>query len=75
MKEQEEYEAINHPTHYNIGIETTEYIQSWGMSFVEGNIIKYVSRYKYKRGLQDLKKAQWYLNYLITQLESKELKD
>ena len=72
MKEQEEYEAINHPTHYNIGIETTEYIQSWGMSFVEGNIIKYVSRYKWKRGLQDLKKAQWYLNYLISNLEKKE---
>tara|TARA_R100000008_G_scaffold40816_1_gene23442 strand:+ start:1680 stop:1970 length:291 start_codon:yes stop_codon:yes gene_type:complete len=65
-----DYEDVNHPEHYNVGIETTEYITSWGMSFVEGNIIKYVSRYKYKRGLQDLYKAEWYLKHLIKQLEN-----
>lgn len=69
---EEELEAVNHPQHYNVGIETTDYISSWGMSFTEGNIIKYVSRYKYKRGLQDLYKAQWYLSYLIQQLETQE---
>ena len=68
----EQYEAVNHPKHYNVGIETTDYISSWGMSFTEGNIIKYVSRYKYKKGLQDLYKAQWYLKYLIQELESKQ---
>jgi hypothetical protein len=35
------------------------------MSFLEGNVIKYVTRYKMKNGLEDLKKAQWYLNRLI----------
>jgi len=67
--DEDEYEAINHPKHYNIGLETTEYIDSWNMSFVEGNIIKYVSRYRYKKGLEDLRKAQWYLSYLIRKLE------
>jgi len=56
---------INNPTHYNKGIETTSYIDSWDMSFVEGNIIKYVTRYKYKGGREDLLKAQWYLEFLL----------
>ena len=62
-------DCINHPEHYTVGIETTNYIESWGMDFIEGNIIKYVSRYKYKRGIQDLKKAEWYLRRLIHKLE------
>ena len=61
---------INHPQHYNVGIETTEYINSWGMDFVEGNIVKYVTRYKYKEGIEDLKKAQWYLQNLIAREEN-----
>ena len=69
---EDQYEAVNHPKHYNVGIETTDYISSWNMSFTEGNIIKYVSRYKYKRGLQDLYKAQWYLSYLIQQIENQQ---
>ena len=74
MKE-EELEAVNHPKHYNVGIETTDYISSWDMSFAEGNVIKYVSRYKYKRGLQDLYKARWYLEYLIRDLETSNEKE
>jgi hypothetical protein len=62
-------DPINHPDHYTKGIETTDYIESWDMDFVEGNIIKYVSRYKYKRGVQDLKKAEWYLKRLIHKTE------
>ncbi len=56
---------INNPTHYTRGIETLEYTTSWRMDFIEGNIIKYVTRYKYKNGLEDLKKAQFYINRLI----------
>lgn len=70
-----EYEAVNHPPHYNIGIETTDYITSWNMSFVEGNIIKYVSRYKWKKGLEDLRKAEWYLNKLISIIENEQQND
>tara|TARA_R110000824_G_scaffold121753_2_gene278055 strand:+ start:634 stop:927 length:294 start_codon:yes stop_codon:yes gene_type:complete len=61
---------INHPAHYNKGIESTKYISSWAMSFVEGNIVKYVTRYKMKGGVTDLKKAAWYLNYLIENYET-----
>ena len=68
----DEDKCINHPDHYTVVIETTDYIESWGMDFVEGNIIKYVSRYKYKRGVQDLKKAEWYLKRLIKKMETQE---
>jgi len=63
-------EHINHPEHYNKGIETTNYIFSWDMDFAEGNIVKYITRYKFKNGVEDLKKAKWYLEYLIEQNEN-----
>tara|TARA_R110002012_G_scaffold285165_1_gene476162 strand:- start:76 stop:336 length:261 start_codon:yes stop_codon:yes gene_type:complete len=59
-----EEDKIN-PSYYKKGIETTDYIVSHDMNYVEGNIIKYVTRYKEKNGLQDLLKAEWYLNRLI----------
>lgn len=58
-------DIINHPTHYTQGIEVYDFIESHNMSFAQGNVIKYVSRYEHKNGLEDLKKAQWYLNKLI----------
>ena len=60
-----------HPDHYKVGIETIDYITSWKMDYLEGNIIKYVSRYNYKNGVEDLKKAQWYLTKLIAREESR----
>jgi hypothetical protein len=60
-----EGDNINHPEHYTQGWETSEYIVSWDMDFLEGNIIKYVTRYKYKHGVADLLKAEWYLKRLI----------
>tara|TARA_Y100001972_G_scaffold5365_1_gene5799 strand:- start:44 stop:283 length:240 start_codon:yes stop_codon:yes gene_type:complete len=59
------------PTYYQKGIETTDYIVSHNMNYVEGNIIKYVTRYKEKNGLQDLLKAEWYLNRLIKETRNK----
>jgi len=57
--------AIN-PQHYQQGsIEVIDFILDQSFSYLEGNIIKYVARYKYKNGLEDLKKAQWYLERLI----------
>ena len=69
-------DLVNHPPHYNKGIETTTYIKSWNMSWNQANIIKYVSRYNLKHSdselqLQDLKKAQWYLNDLVKDLKEK----
>ena len=57
------------PEYYRKGIETTDYIQSHSMNYLEGNIIKYVTRYKDKGGVLDLKKAEWYLTRLIKQEE------
>ena len=43
------------------------------MNYTQGNIIKYVSRYRYKgKALEDLKKARWYLNRLIEDVERNE---
>ena len=59
------------PSYYQKGsVEVTDYITSNEMSFIEGNIIKYVTRYKEKSGIQDLRKARWYLDKLIqTQMD------
>lgn len=57
--------AIN-PSHYTQGnIEVIDFIEDQQMDYKEGNVIKYVSRYKYKNGLEDLEKAKWYLQRLI----------
>ena len=72
MFEIEEKEMVNHPSHYNQGIETIEYIESWSMNFNTGNVIKYVTRAGYKNNqLEDLKKAMWYLDREIQRLENK----
>jgi hypothetical protein len=58
------------PDYYRGGIETADYIDSHSMDYFQGNVIKYVTRYKRKNGLEDLKKAEWYLQRLIKQYES-----
>ncbi len=63
-------DAVNKPLHYNqAGIECISAIEAaTGEGFeyyLQGNIMKYLWRYPYKNGLEDLKKAQWYLNKLI----------
>ena len=67
-------DMVNHPPHYNKGIETTEYIKSWDMNWCQANIVKYISRYNLKhddkrKQLEDLRKAKWYLNDLICTVE------
>lgn len=54
------------PSHYkDLPLEPIHYIALNKLNYFEGNIIKYVSRYKRKNGVEDLKKAKWYLDYLI----------
>lgn len=61
-KADDEIDMINHPQHYQHGIEPIEYIESHNLNFNLGNVIKYVSRAPFKgTELQDLKKAKWYL--------------
>ena len=58
---------VNHPSHYNKGIETIDYIESWSMNFNIGNVIKYVTRAGHKDNkLEDLEKAKWYLEREIS---------
>ena len=66
-------EMINHPSHYNQGIEAIDYIESHKMNFNIGNVIKYVTRAKHKgTELEDLKKSLWYLQREIERLEKGE---
>lgn len=71
---------VSHPPHYQSpnGMEVIDVIENFttdltGIEATDtGNIIKYICRWKHKNGLQDLKKAQWYLNHLITHIEKIE---
>ena len=64
------------PNHYKRGnIEIIDFILDQNFNYLEGNIIKYISRYKDKNGLEDLKKAQWYLNRLIQTLNESNVSD
>jgi hypothetical protein len=57
--------------HYkDLKIQPVEYIHSNGLGFCEGNVIKYVTRWRAKDGINDLRKARHYLDLLIT-LETK----
>ena len=67
-------EVINHPSHYTFGkYEVVDVIFDWQPPYPLDNVIKYVARAGKKGGpekeLEDLKKAQFYLNYYITQKE------
>jgi len=65
------YDNVNHPSHYGQGnIEAIEYIEDFltteeYIGYLRGNIAKYLHRFRYKNGKEDLKKAQWYLDRLI----------
>ena len=74
----QDVDVINHPSHYTKGrIECIDAIDSatTGKSGIEAvcvaNIIKYLYRYEEKNGIEDVKKAKWYINKLISELESK----
>jgi hypothetical protein len=57
---------VNSPDHYTQGdIEVIDYILDQKFDYLEGNVIKYVSRYRNKGGIEDLRKAKWYLVKLI----------
>lgn len=70
-------DMVNHPAHYisENGIEVIDVIEAFTSDLMgieatdTGNIIKYICRWKHKNGIEDLKKAQWYLNHLINIVE------
>ena len=72
MKTKED--MVNNPSHYNqAGVEAIDAIRAaTGEGFeyyLQGNILKYLWRYRYKNGVEDLKKAEWYLKVLMEEVE------
>ena len=71
-------DKVNHPSHYTFGeIEVIDYIRDKMtpdefQGYCMGNILKYVSRHKHKNGVEDLKKAQVYLGWLIESEEEQK---
>ena len=78
-----EEDAVSHPSHYisPSGIESIDVIKAFTQdlqgysSYATGNILKYIMRWSHKNGIEDLKKARWYLNDLINHLENGDLED
>ena len=73
MKTKED--MVNNPSHYNqAGVEAIDAIRAAtdeGFEYyLQGNIMKYLWRYRYKNGVEDLKKAEWYLKVLIEEVGS-----
>lgn len=69
-------ETVDHPNHYISGkFEAIDVIEEWtktlkgGVAFCIGNSIKYLARWTKKNGVEDLKKARWYLDKAIATIE------
>lgn len=74
--EKQPCDMVNHPAHYTQGgIECIDAIKAavTGLTGIEavctGNIIRYIWRWKFKNGLEDLKKCRWYIDKLIEEVE------
>ena len=78
QNKEEKHDPVNRPKHYTQGgIEVYDFIKSNRFGYAQGNVVKYVSRFRYKgTPIQDLLKARWYLNKLIeeTTLELSNVK-
>ena len=67
---------VNHPSHYTQGgIECLDAIEAsmpaeGFQDYCKGNILKYIWRYRFKNGVEDLKKAQFYLDRMIQSVEN-----
>ena len=76
--EQVEVDTVNSPPHYNnSGMECIDYIQQQleehFSSYCQGNVIKYLHRWRYKNGVEDLRKAEWYLKAMIRDIENRSM--
>ena len=73
------YDPVNKPAHYNLGgdIECIDYIKQiltldGFIAYCHGNMIKYQHRHSYKGNpVEDMKKAQWYLNKMLETMKEK----
>ena len=68
-------DMVNHPAHYTQGaVECIEAIKAsmtaqQFLGYLKGNAMKYMWRFQFKGGVEDLKKARWYLDRLITEVD------
>ena len=63
-------DTVNNPAHYTHGkIEVLDFILDQDLPYLPGQVIKYICRYRFKNGLEDLQKAEFYLKRLIEGLE------
>ena len=66
-------DPVNQPSHYKVGgVETIDFIEAKGLGYHLGNVVKYITRAGHKgtnQGLQDLRKARWYLDRAIEKNE------
>ena len=54
------------PDHYgNSGIDVIDFCQANNLDFMQGNVIKYIARYRKKNGLEDVRKAVEYINRIL----------
>ena len=77
MTKKPENDAVNHPEHYTQGgIECIDAekaaLGDLFMGFLIGNVLKYLWRFRHKNGLEDLKKAKWYLEKAIEEMGQDE---
>lgn len=74
MKRTVKTDMVNHPSHYTKGkIEVADFIIDQEMGFLDGNVVKYVCRFRHKGNpIEDLKKARWYLDRLIATAGAKD---
>jgi hypothetical protein len=70
--EEPKADPVNHPEHYKTGgIETIDFIEAKNLGYNLGNVVKYITRADHKGNkLQDLQKAQWYLNREIDKAQA-----
>ena len=62
------FESLNsktNPSYYGTGFDVIDFCQKNNLDFMQGNVIKYVTRYKEKNGLEDLLKAREYIDRII----------
>ena len=68
-------DPVNSTKHYTQGdMEVITAIEGLGLDYHQGNVLKYISRYRFKNGMEDLQKAKWYVDRLIYIYEQDAIK-
>lgn len=67
-----DHDAVHYPAHYTKGtIEVLDFILDQQFDYLAGQVVKYVSRYRYKgQPVEDLRKAEFYLRRLIAEQQA-----